>query len=178
MPKKFSVLWTAPANDGGEPITDYNIGYTPEGGSETVESHGGTTPPHEITGLTDNVLYTVRVRAVNSVGAGEWSSPVVRAAVFAPAQTTGLAVASTGDGTIDLSWSAPASEAAITDYRLEYTPSGGSATEVLAGSNATSYQLTGLTNDTEYSVRVAAISAGGAGGLFDGGDGDAVCATA
>ena len=81
----------------------------------------------------------------------------------APSQVTGLAVDSTGDGTIDLSWSAPASDAAITDYRVEYTPSGGSAAEVLVGSNATSYQLTGLTNDTEYSVRVAAISAGGQG---------------
>jgi len=81
----------------------------------------------------------------------------------APSQVTSLAVDSTGDGTIDLSWTAPASEAAITDYRVEYTPSGGSAAEVLVGSAATSYQLTGLTNDTEYSVRVAAISAGGQG---------------
>lgn len=90
-------------------------------------------------------------------------SNAVYTAIAPPSQVTGLAVDSTGDGTIDLSWTAPASEAAITDYRIEYTPSGGSATEVLVGSNATSYQLTGLTNDTEYSVRVAAISAGGQG---------------
>lgn len=80
-----------------------------------------------------------------------------------PSQVTGLAVDDTGDGTIDLSWTAPASEAAISDYSVEYTPSGGSATTVLVGSSATSYQLTGLTNDTEYSVRVAAVSAGGTG---------------
>lgn len=80
-----------------------------------------------------------------------------------PSQVTVFAVDATGDGTIDLSWTAPASDAAITDYSVEYTPSGGSATTVLVGSAATSYQLTGLTNGTEYSVRVAAVSAGGTG---------------
>jgi hypothetical protein len=90
-------------------------------------------------------------------------SNAVYTAIAPPSQVTGLAVDSTGDGTIDLSWSAPASDAAITNYRVEYTPSGGSAAEVLVGSAATSYQLTGLTNGTEYSVRVAAISAGGQG---------------
>ena len=38
-----------------------------------------------------------------------------------PAQVTGLAVDSTGDGTLDLSWTAPASDATITDYSVEYT---------------------------------------------------------
>ena len=43
------------------------------------------------------------------------------------------------------------------------TSGGGSATTVLVGSATTSYQITGLTNDTEYSVRVAAVSAAGTG---------------
>ena len=38
-----------------------------------------------------------------------------------PSQVTGLAVDSTGDGTIDLSWTSPASDATITDYSVEYT---------------------------------------------------------
>ena len=87
----------------------------------------------------------------------------VYTALAPPSQVTGLAVDATGDGTIDLSWTAPASEAAISDYSVEYTPSGGSLTTVLVGSAATTYQLTGLANDTEYSVRVAAVSAGGTG---------------
>lgn len=72
--------------------------------------------------------------------------------------------ATTGDTELSLNWTAPATtHGTITNYLVEYTPSGGSAAEVLVGSAATSYQLTGLTNDTEYSVRVAAISAGGQG---------------
>lgn len=45
----------------------------------------------------------------------------VYTALAPPAQVTGLAVDSTGDGTIDLSWTAPASDATITDYSVEYT---------------------------------------------------------
>lgn len=80
-----------------------------------------------------------------------------------PSQVTGLSVTSTGDGTIDLSWTAPSSDETITDYSVEYTPSGGSASTVLVGSAATTYQLTGLTNGTEYTIRVAAISSVGTG---------------
>ena len=61
-----------------------------------------------------------------------------------------------GDGTLDLSWSAPSSNGLpFSLYVIEYTPSGGSATTVTTSN--TSYQITGLTNDTEYSVRVGAI---------------------
>lgn len=77
----------------------------------------------------------------------------------APGAPTGLAADSTGDGTIDLSWTAPA-VGNITDYIVEYTPSGGSAATVSVGGATTSYQITGLTNGTEYSVRVAASNAG------------------
>lgn len=68
-----------------------------------------------------------------------------------------------GDTTLNLSWTAPASDAPVTDYIIEYTPSGGSATTVQVGSAATSYQLTSLTNGTQYSIRVAAISSVGTG---------------
>jgi hypothetical protein len=46
----------------------------------------------------------------------------------------------------------------ITDCAVEYTPSGGSATVVLTGSTAASYTVTGLTNDTEYTFRVAGVN--------------------
>ena len=77
----------------------------------------------------------------------------------APGVASGLAVDSVGDQTIDLSWTAPAS-GNVTDYLVEYTPSGGSASVQSVGSSSTSYQLTGLTSGTNYSVRVAASNAG------------------
>jgi hypothetical protein len=60
---------------------------------------------------------------------------------------------------LSLSWTAPATtHGTITNYLVEYAPSGGSATYVLTGSTSTSYTLTGLTNGTEYTVRVAAVN--------------------
>lgn len=164
MTKKFSITWTAPANDGGATITDYDIGVTPSGGSETVTSHGGTTPPHEVTGLVDGTTYGVRVRAVNSQGAGAWSSSVSQVAAVPSDAPTSLTLTPTAGG-LDLSWTAPAytGGSAISDYSVRYTPSGGSASTVLTGSTSTTHSLTGLTPGTSYDVQVAAVTAVGTG---------------
>jgi len=74
---------------------------------------------------------------------------------LAPTSLTALA----GSGQLSLSWTAPATTyGTITNYLVEYTPSGGSAVTVLTGSTGTSYTLTGLTNGTSYTVRVAAVN--------------------
>lgn len=164
MTKKFSITWTAPANDGGATITDYDIGVTPSGGSETVTSHGGTTPPHEVTGLVDGTTYGVRVRAVNSQGAGAWSSSVSQVAAVPSDAPTSLTLTPTAGG-LDLAWTAPSytGGSAISDYSVRYTPSGGSASTVLTGSTSTTHSLTGLTPGTSYDVQVAAVTAVGTG---------------
>jgi cellulose 1,4-beta-cellobiosidase len=75
-----------------------------------------------------------------------------------PVAPTSL-TATAGNAQLSLSWTAPATtHGTITNYLVEYTPSGGSAAYVLTGSTSTSYSLTGLTNGTSYSVRVAAVN--------------------
>ena len=75
-----------------------------------------------------------------------------------PVAPTSL-VAAAGDAQLTLAWTAPATpHGTITNYLVEYTPSGGSAVTVLTGSTSASYTLTGLTNGTSYSVRVAAVN--------------------
>jgi len=82
--------------------------------------------------------------------AGEWPRGPV-----APTSLTATA----GNSQLSLSWTAPANaHGTITNYLVEYTPSGGSAQYVLTGSTSTSYTLTGLTNGTSYTVRVAAVN--------------------
>lgn len=64
-----------------------------------------------------------------------------------------------GDGEVALTWTAPATtHGTITDYVVEYTPAAGLPTVVATGSTAASYTVTGLTNDTEYTFRVAAVN--------------------
>jgi hypothetical protein len=75
-----------------------------------------------------------------------------------PVAPTSLA-ATAGNAQLSLSWTAPATpHGTITNYLVEYTPTGGSAATVLTGSTSASYTLTGLTNGTAYTVRVAAVN--------------------
>ena len=79
----------------------------------------------------------------------------------APTSVSGIA----SNAQVSLSWTAPASNggSVITGYVVEYTPSGGSASTVSTGSTSASYTVTGLTNGTAYTFRVAAVNAIGTG---------------
>ncbi len=61
------VSWTAPASDGGSPITGYTA--TASHGGQTCTTTGATTCT--VTGLTNGRLYTIKVRASNVVGVGK-----------------------------------------------------------------------------------------------------------
>ena len=71
-----------------------------------------------------------------------------------------------GNSQAALSWTAPSDNGAtsITNYSVEYTPTGGSSTTTLLNSTLTSSRvLSGLTNGTTYSVRIAAVNSVGVG---------------
>jgi hypothetical protein len=69
------VSWTAPASDGGTPITGYTI--TPYVGSTaqaTVNVADGSATSAVVTGLTNGTAYTFTVTAKNGVGSGPASA--------------------------------------------------------------------------------------------------------
>jgi hypothetical protein len=67
------VSWSAPADNGGSPITGYVIMAYAEGALvQTVTASGG---PLTVTGLTDGVGHAFTVSAVNAVGTGPPSGP-------------------------------------------------------------------------------------------------------
>lgn len=82
-----------------------------------------------------------------------------------PVAPTGFSMVA-GNAQAALSWTAPADNGAtsITNYSVEYTPTGGSPTTTLLNSTLTSSRvLSGLTNGTTYSVRIAAVNSVGVG---------------
>ena len=82
-----------------------------------------------------------------------------------PDAPTGV-TATAGDTRIDLSWTAPASTGgvAITDYLVEYSANNGSTWSVFPhGTVLTTTTVTGLSNGTRYSFRVAAVTSTGTG---------------
>jgi hypothetical protein len=71
------VNWTAPADDGGAPITSYVVTASPGGASVTV---GGTATTATVGSLAASTTYTFSVVATNKIGSST-------AAVSAPATT-------------------------------------------------------------------------------------------
>jgi hypothetical protein len=66
-----TVSWTAPASNGGSPITGYTVTASPGGVTATT---AGATSAAVVT-LTNGVTYTFTVTATNSVGTGPASAP-------------------------------------------------------------------------------------------------------
>lgn len=75
-----------------------------------------------------------------------------------PVAPTSLA-GTPGDGQVALTWTAPATtHGTITGYVVECTPNGGATVVVATGSTTASFAVTGLTNGTAYTFRVAAVN--------------------
>jgi hypothetical protein len=67
-----TLSWTGPTDDGGQPITDYVLEYSSNGGTSwSVFPHTASSATSlTVTGLTRGTSYTFRVSAVNAEGTG------------------------------------------------------------------------------------------------------------
>ena len=146
-----TLNWTAPANTGNAPISSYTITYTPAGGS--AQTTTSATTSKTITGLTNFADYSFTVKA-NTIGAFVSADTSAASGTPTPSGAASLSGVPAG-GAASLSWNAP-STPGVTDYRVTYTPAGGSASTVLTGSTGVTYTLSGLTNGTQYTITIAA----------------------
>jgi hypothetical protein len=158
-----TVSWTAPAFDGGTPITGYQISAQPGQAKARINS---SATSGLIDGLTTGLTYTFTVRAINQGGftsaPSEKSNPVVAgggAAATAPGAPTSV-TAVAGDGSATVSWTPPASDggAPITGYRINSQP--GKAHES-PGPSDTSWTFPGLIAGVSYTFTVMAINSVG-----------------
>ena len=128
---------------------------------------------HAIALSSEGMLYAWGTNAAGRLGNGDSANSNVPVAVrlegtpSAPANVWVTA----GNGSVTVNWSAPitATERPITGYVLEYRAVGATswaATPAIA-SSATSYTLTGVTNDTSYQLRLAAANLFGRGDYSD-----------
>ena len=157
--QEVELSWTAPASNGGQSITDYEY---EQGGSGTWISTGGTDTDYTVFNLTNGQPYRFRVRALNSVGAG---APSAASANVTPATEpdapTNLS-ATVSDRSVDLIWTAPASNGGATILRYEYELDFSGAW-ISTGGTATSTTVRNLTNGQFYDFRVRALNSVGAG---------------
>ncbi|MFX3634577.1 MAG: S-layer homology domain-containing protein [Candidatus Pristimantibacillus sp.] len=77
------VHFTPPLNDGGRPITSYEVTASPGGTTAT-----GSASPIKVTGLTNGTTYTFTVKAINLAGSGAASAASSYVTPSAPPSVT------------------------------------------------------------------------------------------
>ena len=183
MPRKNNILirsgTTAPSAGDfnvGEPAFDKTAGklYVKTAAGSMAEIGAAeiyevaTTASLPSPGTSGRVYITTDTsRAYRWDSSGAWveigavSSYDSRWDLFLPAAPTNL-TGTSGDGQVALTWAAPtvSSQTPINDYVVQYSSNGGSSwTTFSDGTSATaSATVTGLTNNTAYIFRVAAVN--------------------
>ena len=166
------LTWSAPADDGGSPITGYRIERSPNGNSGwiiLVPSTNSTTTTYLDTRLKPATTWFYRVSAVNSEGTGPASNvgnAMTTAAPPGPPQN--VRARATGPNSILLAWDPPETDGGerVTGYAIQRI--GPSDNDWIThrsntGTRATTFTDTGLEPVTRYRYRVAAINRVGRG---------------
>ena len=111
---------------------------------------------YAVTGLTNDVVYTFRLRAVNRSGNGPASDRLNVTPKAVPYSPTNLSAAG-GNGQVALSWDDPEDDT-ITGYK--YSTDGGTTFAEIGGSGATTttYTVTGLTNGVTHTLALRAVN--------------------
>jgi hypothetical protein len=167
--EKADLAWSAPADDGGSPVTGYVVQKSTDGTTwDDVATVLGTA--YEVSALAGGQPVSFRVAAVNAVGRGAWSDVVdatPQKRVVAPSAPQGVG-ATAGVEKVTLAWSAPADDggAAVTGYVVEKSTDGQVWTQV-GSPTGTTLEVTGLTAGTPVRFRVTAVNVVGQGTWSD-----------
>jgi hypothetical protein len=146
---RADLVWNAPSDDGGLEAVTYAVTVTPTAGTVTIV---GTKAA--VTGLTNGTVYTFSVKATNSVGSSPKSNDVTAKPATVPEPPT-APTASAGDGSANVSWTAPTNNGGepVSGYTVTSSPDAKSCS---TGSTACS--VLGLANGTAYTFSVVATN--------------------
>jgi fibronectin type 3 domain-containing protein len=164
---QVTLAWSAPPDDGGAPITNYEVRRGTSPGSEALVATVGDVLTYTDPGLSNGVTYYYVVAAVNSEGAGAASnelSAVPKAPPSAPRSLTAKATS----GQIKLTWLAPLSNggAGITAYEVWRGTSPGGEVKIATLGNVLSFVDPTVVRRTTYYYVVRAVNGFGLTGPY------------
>ena len=117
----LTATWTTPDDEGGSPITSYDLRHRVEGEADwTTEL--GVSSPHLLGGLSPNTTYEAQVRAVNSISPSPWST-IDEAATRGVVTTLDVTIRNGGPATVPAGTLAPAVVYAGSLSQFGYLPS-------------------------------------------------------
>ena len=130
---------------------------------DDIAGSNAATTSHIVTGLTNNIDHTFRVRAVDGDATSDPSDSVAgtpKAATYAPVKLLNFSAAQTGEGEVELTWDAHRYPLTVTGY--EYNRDGGNWNAITGSDSSThSHTVTGLTKDTAYTFAIRAVNGAG-----------------
>ena len=171
-PRSITITWEAPSTKAGAAITGYGIRRRASNSSNwnTIRTNtGSTATTFQDTNLEPATAYLYQVRAINSVGAGQWSLEAGRRTnADVPGAPTNLTARPDGTSRINLSWTAPRNNggAPVIGYRIEMSADGGANWRIHrsnTGSVATTFSHTGLRPGARRDYRISAVNTAGVG---------------
>jgi titin len=147
-------------------ITNYQYAVSSNGGS-TYSAYAALSPadgvsPITVTGLTQNTAYLIKLKAVNDVGVSDVeSSPVSFTSEGVPTSAPSSLSSTQTNTTATISFTAAASSTSITNY--EYSFNNSSWTALSPADAATPVTITGLTQNTAYTIYLRGVNSYGSG---------------
>ena len=146
---QVTLYWIAPSDD----VQEYALTWTPGDGQASVKSKASS---YTVTGLTNNVEYTFSISAVYAYGKSDTLQAVIK-----PVNPDVLyedvvdLKATTGYGSINLTWDAPDADSrtTVSGYTLTFTPDVEEIEQPIElSADKNSYLISGLNNGTEYTI--------------------------
>ncbi|XP_035795176.1 tyrosine-protein phosphatase Lar-like isoform X5 [Anopheles albimanus] len=160
------ITWEPPETPNGQ-VTGYKVYYTtnPNQPEASWDSQKETNDMTTISDLTPHAIYTIRVQAFTSMGAGPLSNPVqVKAQQGVPSQPSNFRATDVGETAVTLQWSRPAhSGENIVHYELYWNDTYANEQHHQRIPNTESYTLSSLYPDTLYYFWLSARSQRGEG---------------
>ena len=180
--EQVTLSWTAPSDNGGEPITGYEYRYREQSSSYADSAvwtaTGGTGTTATVHDLANGTTYFFQVRAVNDVDCadtamdpcGQASLEVSATPFGTPDTLVDLTMAERGDRRVTLTWRTdpspprPADELSGFQYRQKAGGGYGRWMDVRnSNASTTTHVVAGLTNGTIYTFQVRAVNSSGGG---------------
>lgn len=144
-------------SNGGRPITNYQYSIN-NGTSYTLFSPAQTVSPVIITGLSASTLYQIKIKAVNNIGSSDGSDTLSITTNTGPtAPTITYALPDNGAAYIYFDVGTNGGST-ITNY--EYSVNSGTFTAFSPTDTSSPVKITGLTNNTLYSVSLRSVTSG------------------
>jgi len=134
-----------------------NLEFSIDGGvSWTARSPAGIDSPFVVAGLTDGVAYELRVRAVNSAGAGA-GSVVARVRSGTSVEPGALRVVARQGNLLTLAWTPPSAGLEPSSYQLEGGIAGQSQVLAVLPTGGAATQFSVSVPDGTFFVRMASL---------------------